>query len=363
MLRIEITNTRYNKIYYSCKSCGSSRTKQLLLRAELDKFDFLCKKCKTTKTCLEKYGVDHISKIKNVRERTKQTCLKRYGVETPFENREVREKFEQTCLEKYGVSNPNKIKEVRNKIKNTSWKKYGNDMAPIVEKRKNTFLRKYGVINPNKLESVKEEKKLTYLKRYGVDNPAKNEKVKEKTRQTCIERYGVDHPWKNSEISKKLLEKGKKTLLERYGVDHNMKVQEFHAKTVANGLVTKKLNHTFNSSKSEDKFYEILKLKYVDVERQYSYYRYPFYCDFYIPEKDLFIELNEFWTHGKEAFDVTNNDHIKKMNGWQEKAKTSKFYQGAIETWTIRDVKKRKCAKENNINYIEIFGNHQFDLV
>ena len=40
----------------------------------------------------------------------------------------------------------------------------------------------------------------------------------------------------------------------------------------------------------------------------------------------------------------------------KEKAQTSDFYHNAIETWTIRDVKKRNFAKEHNLNWVEFFN-------
>ena len=38
------------------------------------------------------------------------------------------------------------------------------------------------------------------------------------------------------------------------------------------------------------------------------------------------------------------------------KSKNSGYYQNAINTWTIRDVNKRNIAKQNNLNYLEIFS-------
>lgn len=83
--------------------------------------------------------------------------------------------------------------------------------------------------------------------------------------------------------------------------------------------------------------------------------RYPFYCDFYIVEDDLFIELNAHWTHGGKPFDENDEECIKQLQEWREKAKTSKFYENAIETWTVRDVKKLETAKKNRINYKTIY--------
>lgn len=117
--------------------------------------------------------------------------------------------------------------------------------------------------------------------------------------------------------------------------------------------ITKTKNKSFNSSKPEEKLYHILLEKYgsKNVKRRYKEERYPFYCDFYIPSEDLFIELNNHWTHGGKPFDPDDIECQEKLKLWQEKSKQSKFYENAIKTWTERDVNKIKIAKENNLNY------------
>ena len=50
-----------------------------------------------------------------------------------------------------------------------------------------------------------------------------------------------------------------------------------------------------------------------------------------------------------------NLDDIYKFEQWQEKAETSAYYKNAIYTWTDLDVRKQKCAKENNLNYKVIY--------
>ncbi len=116
---------------------------------------------------------------------------------------------------------------------------------------------------------------------------------------------------------------------------------------------TKKLNDSFNSSKPEDVYYDYLVAKYSkeDVIRQYKDPRYPHACNFYIKSLDLFIELNLNWTHGFHPFDQNNQADLAKLAMWQEKAKTSKFYKKAIETWTKLDVQKFEDARKNNLNY------------
>ena len=117
-------------------------------------------------------------------------------------------------------------------------------------------------------------------------------------------------------------------------------------------------NNSFNRSIAEDRYYEQLKGQYGDsnVIRWYTdKERYPFACDFYIPSEDLFIEFNRTWTHGGHPFDPMSLEDISKLEMWEEKAKTSKYYKNAIYTWTVLDVKKRKYAEDHNLNYKVIY--------
>lgn len=121
--------------------------------------------------------------------------------------------------------------------------------------------------------------------------------------------------------------------------------------------LTKKKNNSFNTSKPEEELYESLLAQYNEktILRRYKEERYPFYCDFYIVEDDLFIELNAHWTHGGKPFNPDDEECQEKLAIWKEKAKQSKFYENAIKTWTERDVKKQQIAKENHLNYKVIY--------
>lgn len=80
---------------------------------------------------------------------------------------------------------------------------------------------------------------------------------------------------------------------------------------------TKRKNHTFNTSKIENKLYKEIKLIFPSVIAQYNKDdRYPWNCDFYIPELDMFIEFQGSWTHGKHPFDYNSEEDqeiLKKM--------------------------------------------------
>lgn len=121
--------------------------------------------------------------------------------------------------------------------------------------------------------------------------------------------------------------------------------------------LTKKKNNSFNTSKPEEELYKQLLEQYNEktILRRYKDYRYPFYCDFYIIEDDLFIELNAHWTHGGKPYDPNDEECQKQLILWKEKAKQSQFYENAIKTWTERDVEKLRIAKENNLNYKVIY--------
>lgn len=113
-------------------------------------------------------------------------------------------------------------------------------------------------------------------------------------------------------------------------------------------------NNTFNTSKEEDEVYEFLS-QYIDVTRQFNgSSKYPFCCDFYIEDLDMFIECNFHWTHGGHPFDPSSIKDQVKLERW--KAKQTKYYNNAIKTWTKMDVEKRNKAKEENLNYKEFWS-------
>lgn len=44
---------------------------------------------------------------------------------------------------------------------------------------------------------------------------------------------------------------------------------------------------------------------------------------------------------------------------WKQRSEHSRFYQNAVETWTIRDINKLNTALENHLNYIAWFNKEQ----
>lgn len=192
-------------------------------------------------------------------------------------------------------------------------------------------------------------------------------------KEVCIEKYGVENQFQRPEIKNKI----KNIFLEKYGVEYyfqseegkkriskiasSIKFQEKRNNTLAK-------NKTWKSSKDEEIIYNEL-IKYFNVKRQYKSKEYPFLCDFYIVDLDLYIEYNGSDLHNFKPFTNSESDKnelkilIDKSNKIKEQTgKRKTRYDNRIYTWTDLDVRKRNIAKENNLNFKEIWNINEFNL-
>ena len=291
-----------------------------------------------------------------VRDKTAATNMVRYGGVAPMSSSEVRERTKSTMLDRYGVDNVAQSETIREQIRQTMQKRYGVDnpsLSPVIrERRRRTIQERYGVDNVAQSETIREQIRQTMQKRYGVDNPSFSPVIRERRQRTVRERYGVDSV-AQSEIVK---ERTRQTVQERYGVDYCFQSAEIRARA----MDTKRKKGTFSSSSSEDTLYGLL-VEYADqhgmtVVRQYrDEKRYPFAVDFYIPERDLFIELNGSWSHGKHWYEADRAMDQKTVQTWLKKGKRSKYYRAALDTWTKRDVRKREAARQAELNYVTLW--------
>ena len=111
-------------------------------------------------------------------------------------------------------------------------------------------------------------------------------------------------------------------------------------------------NYTVSSS-WEDRAHDLLTQAFTRVETQYADERYPYPCDFYLPDYDTFIELHGFWVHGREPYDDKNPEHVKRVRKWRAKKQT--MYNAAVKAWTIRDPSKVETAKANLIYLMSFY--------
>lgn len=238
------------------------------------------------------------------KEKSTQTIIDKYGVENVFQSTDIQDKIKQTCIHRYGVENPAQSSDIQKKVENTLFSHYGVkrylSSPEGREKYKNTCISRFGVSNPSQLETIKKKKRNTLLRNYGVTNPSYDASIREKR------------------------------------------------------LDTKRKNGTFTSSAPEDTIYLLFKSVYQNTVRQYTSEKYPYMCDFYIPEIDTYIEYNGNWTHGGHPFDSDNNEDNARLKEW--KNKNTPYYNSAVDVWSKRDPEKRRKATESGIRYIELWS-------
>jgi hypothetical protein len=132
---------------------------------------------------------------KKIKENTKKAIKNKYGVENVFLLKEIKKKAKQTKLKKYDDENYNNVKAIRQ----TKLKKYGDENYRNEHQIKQTNIKKYGVEYVLSNEEIKNKIKQTKLKKYG------NEKYNNLTQleMTKQERYGYRCEFLDSEFRKK----------------------------------------------------------------------------------------------------------------------------------------------------------------
>ena len=146
-------------------------------------------------------------------------------------------------------------------------------------------------------EETKQKRKYTNLIKYGCEYPAQNNSILKKMQNACIKKYGVTNPGAVIEVKEKV----RKTCLKHFGVPYSSQSYQ-HKELYRNKnfvinftnkqYLTHKKNNSFHTSKPEEECYELLKMDFPNIIHHYRSEKYPFNCDFYIPEKDLYIEFN-----------------------------------------------------------------------
>lgn len=360
----------------------------------LTKFSFIdrsfycgCTRCakenarkRNEKTLLDRYGTTHYSKTPAWRSKTAQTFKNKYNTDwVPVKPN----KLSQEELMK-------RIQDMLDRNKNISVVDVGdlsNGKSSICEfycSKHNKHIRcsvktatdnfspcnecGHDLVNEyNNLhrEELIEKSKKTNLAKYGSEwGLCSGTTVREKVYDTNMEKYGSLSPASSETVINKI----KETNRSRYGVEFPLQSKEIHSKTVTeesikHGLDTKRKNNTFNSSKPEEVLYnKLVEMFSIDeVERQYYSEVYPFNCDFYITSLDLYIEYNGSWLHGGHFFDNSSSEDLEKLNLW--KGRNTKYYQNAIETWTVRDANKLNTATKNEINYLVLWDLEDIDNI
>jgi len=166
-----LTDNLNGTFSYNC-ICGTSKTiKQNYIRELVFKRRTgLCHPCgreRMKKTLLDRYKVDHISKVPEFRKKAVDTCVKNHGVQYPTQNAEVRQKVVNTCVERYNVKYALQDPNIRAKINETNKEKYGGHpmfSEEVKEKIRNTCKLKYGFENPMQNPEIFEKQQIAGFK-------------------------------------------------------------------------------------------------------------------------------------------------------------------------------------------------------
>lgn len=248
----------------------------------------------------------------------------------------------KTLEEIYGVSNTFNIPGIKEKsiaARQTNTAK---------EKRKQTMINKYGYPYAFMSDTARKNANES-LKRYRIQNSNVQKTNKQRAYEYSVilkllstTNYDLEY-YRNHELYKNYVE-SYNTVIEANRKNFN----------------TRKSNQTVNTSSPENNLNDILCEVFSDTVRNYSDERYNFKCDFYIPTLDLFIEYQGSMFHNKKPYKdeyknelnkiIERNEELKKLTG-----KSVTAYDNLIKTWTVRDILKRNTAKQNKLNYLEIY--------
>ena len=336
---------------------------------------------------LDKYGVDNPFKLDSFQQIAAETRKEKYGAEyTLASGSALRDAARETFAEH--MADDEFRKKLHEKKCETNMALYGVPYAaqsPVFQaKTRVTNLCRYGYTNAMKSPSMRKrmsqvmkknapmiaaKSRKTCLGKYGVEyygqtaeaRKAQSERMKKhldsflsKTRATMQKRYGVKYSWESAALRGK----AQVTMRERYGSSSYVQSDAYKQNV---GIIqakinaTKRKNGTFNTSSIEER------IKVLGVfESQYNKdARYPYLCDFYDKDRDLFIEVNASWTHGHHWYDAVRDADV--CNKWKEKSNESQYYACALDVFIKHDVKKRNTARANNLNYVTLWDSDGMD--
>lgn len=233
-----------------------------------------------------------------------------------------------------------------------------------VANAKRTATHRSRAKDPTQLSATQKKFRTTMLERHGVENPLQLDSVQEKITETNRLRYGLDHHNQRPNRREAMRESmtTERLAAMQAGKDYSPEANKLYGQKMAEwwadpehvkkALSVKRANGSWRDSQPERDLHSMLIEHFGRHDVEYQYRdpdRYPWTSDFYIPSRDLFIELNGFWTHGPHWYNPASDEDVVLLEVW--KSKGTAFYQNAIENWTERDVAKREKAQAHELNY------------
>ncbi|WP_146069187.1 hypothetical protein [Arthrobacter sp. ZGTC412] len=295
----------------------------------------------------------------DLRGRKTAATFARYGVKFPSQSPEIQVRTRATSQNRYGVDHASQRPEARLRQAALTLA----DGKRRAAKARQTNLRRFGVEHISQLPENRERQSKLMSKSYAERSM--------KARVTTLRRFGVEYASQRKERREEhslfmktnaaeFVTRSRETSLQRYGVVSHAQTEERRRGQSRRMLdprhqerinAAKRANNSFNSSRPEEDLYLLLTGHFGehDVLREYREQRYPYRCDFYIPSRDLFIELNGTWTHGGHWFEASSVNDRQLVEVWQKK--NTDFYKTAVVQWCERDTAKRRAAAIRQLNY------------
>lgn len=254
---------------------------------------------KTKDTCIKKYGLDHVFKVKEIIDKKEKTNIEKYGFKCALQNKEVIQKRYDTNLEKYGRINPMQNEEILNKAKKTNLEKYGSycpaKNPEINLKTEQTNLEKYGTKKYFSSCDSKEKIIKHNIEKYGVKYYLQSDDKKEKSKITCMEKYGVVHPMHDPIISEKASKNS--YLLKKYTFPSGniIDIQGYENYGLDILINKEKIKEEDIITKRKD--VPILWYTYNDIKHRH-------FVDIYIKSQNRCVEIKSTWTFKKNKEEV-----------------------------------------------------------
>lgn len=234
----------YKKI---CKLCGKEFIAHSF-RAEVCKDvhtsfcvvcgkEFVMKPPYTIKVCGRKCG----QQLGNISRR--RTCLRKYGVEHIMQSDKIKESYKSACIKKYGVDNPAKSDVVKQKISER---------------------------NPMHNPEIQHRFQKSMMNKYGVAFPLQSKKILHNKEQTCIEKYGVRNTFQMLDPENTSVTKSVSSMKAKYGVINAGQMISTHIKAAETRKSIAASDGTHLDSSYEVLVYDWLKSQGLEFSRQIS---------------------------------------------------------------------------------------------
>lgn len=334
---IKVDTNNLNKgsktiIKVKCDECGIEKEMkyQLYYSYGYREGNYLCKKCKNKKNLNDKYGVDNVFQLEEVKYKSKESVLKKYGVDNVSKSEEIKKKKKNT-IDNRSIED---IKQINFKRKESVLEKYGVENISQNEKVKDKKKNKWSVKTNKEKEEIIKKRTMTVKEKYNKDHIFKLEHIKKRISETNLKKYGFKTPSLNSEIITKIKTSLKDTLKNKtlLNIDNIYKINEdsfeifctdcdsvfsiskilYYKRNEMKTTICTKCNPVNkNISGKEISLFNFIKNNYSkDINVNNRQLISPHELDIYIPDLNLAFEFNGVYWHS-EMYKDKNYHKIK----------------------------------------------------